>query len=108
MSVNLMLAPTLAAGYLLFRVGEGLRRRRRGLSVDFLTVGPQPEVLRHPAIAGVRLGSGGGAGHFVTVLDATEEHYIIGEPLHGRLAIPRGEVHRRYYFTGFFMVVGEP
>jgi hypothetical protein len=79
--------------------------RRRGLLVDFATDGAQPEALRCPAIAGARLGTRHGAGHFIAVLDATEGAYVIGDPLQGRLTIPRDEIHDRYYFTGFFMVV---
>jgi hypothetical protein len=81
--------------------------RRRGFSVDFAVDPPQPDTLRYPAIAGVKLGGRYGVGHFITVLDATPDEYVIGEPLDGRLTIPRDAVHRRYYFTGFFMVVGE-
>jgi hypothetical protein len=82
--------------------------RRRGLQVEFAADGARPKVLRCPSIAGVRLGTRHGAGHFIAVLDAMEGAFVIGDPLQGRLTIPRDEIQNEHHFTGFFMVVRRP
>ncbi len=78
--------------------------RRRSIAVDFLVVEPQPDALKYPAIAGVKLGGEQGLGHFIAILGRTGEEYTIGDPLEGRLVVSLDEARRRYHFTGFLMV----
>ena len=33
--------------------------------------------------------------------------YVIGEPMSGRLIVPKSRIHATYDFTGFFMVIGK-
>ena len=80
--------------------------RRRGATVDYFLDRPQPDQLRYPAIAGVRLSAdGNGAGHFIAILDKQDENYIVGDPMLGRLLLSAKDLQVSYYFTGFFMVV---
>jgi len=80
--------------------------RRRGFPVEYLVADRPVAKLPHPAVAGVVLP--GGAGHFISVLGETEHAYIIGDPMVGRLDIPKSRLARAYDFTGFFMIVGKP
>ena len=77
--------------------------RRRGLDADFVFQSPEAASIPSPSIAGVVLD--GGTGHFVAVLSSTPESVMIGDPLIGRLDIKRSDLHNRYRFTGFFLVV---
>jgi len=79
--------------------------RRRGLRVAFAADRAEPEELRYPAIAGVRLGRNG-PGHFVTVLGREGDGYVVGDPLRGRVRVALEDRSGPYFFTGFFMVVG--
>jgi hypothetical protein len=77
--------------------------RRRGFRARFLIQPDSPGNLPSPAIAGVVLR--GGAGHFVAVLSQTPDQVVIADPMIGKLAIDRKDLHNRYRFTGFFLVV---
>ena len=77
--------------------------RRRGLSADFLIQTPARISPPAPAIAGVVLP--GGAGHFVAILSDNADAVTVGDPLKGKLVIPRKELNDSYHFTGFFLVV---
>lgn len=77
--------------------------RRRGFDVSFRCYPSVPENLPTPAIAGVD--AGGGMGHFVPLLAETATSYVIGDPLPGRMEIPKATVRQRYRFSGFFMVI---
>lgn len=80
--------------------------RRRGATVEYFLDRPQPDRLRHPAIAGVRLSAdGSGSGHYIAILGEQGENYIVGDPLVGRLLLSAKDLQVSYYFTGFFMVV---
>ena len=79
--------------------------RRRGFTVDYAVLERPVAKLPYPSVAGVRLP--GGAGHYVAVLAETADAYIIGEPMHGKLTIPKSRLAKAYDFTGFFMVVGD-
>lgn len=77
---------------------------RHGVKCRYVWSGPRPDVLPHPAIAGVRLGPG--MGHFIAIIGETAEHYVIGEPLRGRLTLSKSKLHSSgYEFTGFFLVL---
>jgi hypothetical protein len=78
--------------------------RRRGFNVDYWITPPQPDTLAYPSITGTQLGEGG-AGHFIAVLGKQGDRYIIGDPLSGRFILPIERLKRKYYFTGFFMIV---
>ena len=62
--------------------------------------------LPYPSVAGVKLP--GGVGHFIAVLGETDDAYIVGEPMSGKLIVPKARIGTTYNFTGFFMVVGKP
>jgi hypothetical protein len=53
--------------------------------------------------AGVTLRDG--AGHFIAVLAETPTEYVFGDPLTGRIAVPKNLVNKQFRFTGFFMAV---
>jgi hypothetical protein len=79
--------------------------RRRGFSVDYAVLEQPVAKLPYPSVAGVRLP--GGAGHFIAILAETGDAYVIGEPMTGRLTVPKSRLGKAYDFTGFFMVVGD-
>ena len=78
--------------------------RRRGFPVEYVIIERPVTRLPYPSVAGVRLP--GGAGHFIAVLAETGDAYVIGEPMRGRLSVPKARLRDAYDFTGFFMVVG--
>ena len=80
--------------------------RRRGFPVEYVVLDRPIRKLPHPAVAGVVLP--GGAGHFISILGETEHAYIIGDPMAGRLDVPKSRLAGAYDFTGFFMVVDPP
>lgn len=80
--------------------------RRRGFPVDYVIVERPVTRLPHPSVAGVTLP--GGAGHFIAILEETGDAYVIGEPMHGKLTVPKSRLSSSYNFTGFFLVVGNP
>jgi hypothetical protein len=80
--------------------------RRRGFPVDYEIMEQPVTRLPYPAVAGVRLP--GGAGHFVAILGESGDAYVIGEPMRGRMSVPKARLRDAYDFTGFFMVVGKP
>lgn len=77
--------------------------RKRGLAADFVIQPPNKISPPAPAIAGVLLP--GGAGHFVAILSEDDNSITIGDPLKGKLIIPRTELSHTYHFTGFFLVL---
>ena len=56
-----------------------------------------------PAIAGVVLP--GPAGHFIAIMNVTADEVTIGDPMVGKIVIPRADLPRRYKLTGFFLTV---
>lgn len=78
-----------------------LARALRARGVDAVAVMAPGEIVA-PSIAGVVLN--GGAGHFVAVLRQTPEEVTVMDPLRGLSVIPRAEVGRQYWFTGFFLL----
>lgn len=80
--------------------------RRRGFPVHYAVLERPVSRLPHPSIAGVVLP--GGAGHFIAVLGETDAAYVLGDPMVGKLTVPKSRVANAYDFTGFFMVVGKP
>ena len=55
-----------------------------------------------PAVVGVRLG---GVGHFIAVLDISDDQVTFADPLSGQEHMPLSQFQRRYEFTGFHMVI---
>ena len=80
--------------------------RRRGFPVEYVIVERPVARLPYPSVAGVTLP--GGAGHFIAILEETGDAYVIGEPMRGKLTVPKSRLSGSYNFTGFFMVVGAP
>jgi hypothetical protein len=79
--------------------------RRRGFDVRYEILDRPVAKLPYPSIAGVTLPGGGG--HFIAVLGETPEAYVVGEPMSGKLVVPKTRIGAAYSFTGFFMVVGK-
>jgi peptidase C39-like protein len=77
--------------------------RRRGLAAKVVIQEPDASSVPAPSIAGVLLG--GGAGHFIAILNESPSEVTVADPLKGKLVIPRSELTRAYRFTGFFLVV---
>ena len=78
--------------------------RRRGLEAGFWFGHPMTVPL--PAVAGVRLPSAGGAGHFIAVLARTNEMLTIADPLEGiRRTGSLKQLETQYQFTGFFLTI---
>ena len=80
--------------------------RRRGFSAHYVVVDRPVARLPFPSVAGVLLP--GGAGHFISVLAETDTAYVVGDPMYGRVNVPKSRPGDSYKFTGFFMVVGKP
>lgn len=55
-----------------------------------------------PSVVGVRLG---GAGHFIAVLDISDQQVTFADPLSGASRISLTQFEHRYQFTGFHMVI---
>jgi hypothetical protein len=81
--------------------------RNRGLRATYVIGSPEPAELPYPSMAGSDLYTKGGSGHFITVLAREGDRYVIGDPLTGRKALTREEIRKRYYLTGFFLVVSD-
>jgi len=78
--------------------------QKRGFRMQFVIM-PRDQIAPPiPSIAGVVLP--GGAGHFIAMMRANAEETTIGDPLKGKITIPRKELQSRYHFTGFFLQVG--
>jgi hypothetical protein len=77
--------------------------KSRGLNFSFTKDNPSNVPL--PAMAGVKLLSTGGAGHFIAVLGRTNDVLTIADPLEGREAVSISELRAKYEFTGFFLVI---
>jgi hypothetical protein len=77
--------------------------KKRGPGVNFLKSSPATAPL--PAVAGVRLLSTGGAGHFVALLGRTNELMVIADPLEGRQTLTLQQLAAKYEFTGFFLAI---
>jgi hypothetical protein len=78
--------------------------RRRGMKVSFVLEQDARKPWPYPAIAGVQLPKLGHTGHFITILGHTNDTYIIGDPLVGKLLLPSARSDD-YVFTGVFLVV---
>ena len=76
--------------------------RTRGFTVKYASPQNIDEVIPI-SIVGVTMP--GGAGHFITYLGRDGEHYVIGDPLAGRLRLTSAELVRRYRFDGFAISV---
>ena len=63
-----------------------------------------PEV-GFPAVLGVSLG---GSGHFIAILDITDNIVTFADPLHGQERIPVAAFQKRYPFSGFHLVITKP
>jgi len=79
--------------------------KRRGLDVSYVVSKMQPTGLPFPSIAGTEVGGLGGAGHFVAILGREGERYVVGDPIVGKLLMTIGDLRKRYFLTGFFLVV---
>lgn len=79
--------------------------RRNGLKARFIPVPSQPADPPIPCIAGVRPLNDPLKGHFITVLDKTENTLTIGDPAGGRLKMTKEELFRIYRFVGFVIEV---
>jgi len=83
--------------------------QRRGLETSYIVSEPQSDTIPMPSIAGVQLGGPGVGGHFITVLGRVDSRrdskYLVGDPLVGLLNLTPEEIHKKYYFTGFFLKV---
>lgn len=75
--------------------------KKRGFRVNFLNNTPATVPL--PAVAGVKLLSTGGAGHFVALLERTNELMVVADPLEGRQTVSLQQLAAKYEFTGFFL-----
>lgn len=80
--------------------------RRRGFPVEYVIVDRPVAKLPFPAVAGVVLP--GGAGHFISILGETDTAYVVGDPMYGRVNVPKTSLGGSYQFTGFFMVIRNP
>lgn len=80
--------------------------RRRGFPVEYVVVDRPVARLPFPSVAGVVLP--GGTGHYISVLGETGTTYVVGDPMHGKVSVPKARPGAAYTFTGFFMVVGKP
>jgi hypothetical protein len=79
--------------------------QRRGLHARTVVGPPEPPVLPVSAIAGVRLGSASGGGHFIAILSRKGNRTVVGDPLVGRITLSARQLRTRYYFTGYFLIV---
>jgi hypothetical protein len=77
--------------------------RRRGFVTDFVVQAPLRGRFPSPAIAGVLLP--GGAGHFIAILDESDNVVTVADPLKGKFTIGKAELQRSYAFTGFFLEI---
>lgn len=78
--------------------------RRRGFTVRYRILPMLPDPLPVPCIAGTRLNTPGGPGHFIALLDYRDGHYLVGDPLVGAVQLPERD-RRPYHFTGFFLLI---
>jgi hypothetical protein len=81
--------------------------RARGLKVECVQLAEDPPELIFPAVAGVQIGSAGGAGHYICILGRIDGRYIIGDPMRRKYRSNREDLRKRYYFTGFFMTAAK-
>jgi len=80
--------------------------RKRGFDVRYEILDRPVTKLPYPSVAGVKLP--GGIGHFIAILGETADAYVVGEPMSGKLIVPKARLASTYDFTGFFMVVSRP
>ncbi|MFY9676716.1 MAG: cysteine peptidase family C39 domain-containing protein [Terriglobales bacterium] len=92
---------TYRGGTEIWYIARALRKRQ--LKTEFVIQQPSHISPPAPAIAGVILR--GGAGHFVAIMSATPDEITVGDPLKGKLVIPRRDLTNSYHFTGFFLVI---
>jgi hypothetical protein len=77
--------------------------RRDGYAADFLLGDPMTVPL--PAVAGVRLRSLGGSGHFIALLEREQQTFVIADPMEGFFTNTLAELRGSYDFTGFFLLI---
>lgn len=78
--------------------------RSRGLRAHFdFSPGFSPAV-GFPAMVGVRVG---GLGHFIAVLDVSDDQVTYADPSSGKFRVSMAEFLARHSFTGFHMVVSK-
>ncbi len=99
-------ANTTASGTEVWFLARALRAR--GLTVSFMLTSPNPPTLPYPSIAGTRLGSSSGTGHFIAIIGREGDRYVIGDPLGRRELVRVEDLSSKRYFTGFFLVVEPP
>jgi hypothetical protein len=73
--------------------------KRKGLDYKLNTIKNFDE-LRYPSIIGTKLIT---IGHFVTVLGKSEEKFIIGDPLNGKLELTKEEFESKYKLDGLMI-----
>lgn len=79
--------------------------RSRGMRATFdFRDGFSPDA-KFPALVGVKLGK---IGHFIPVLSVEGDTVIIADPLRGEERLSLEEIHKRYGFTGFHLVIDHP
>ena len=76
--------------------------RSRGLAARFDFRKSFSTSVGFPAMVGVRVC---GFGHFIAVLDVTDDHVTYVDPLSGKTRLPLAEFLQQYAFTGFHMAV---
>ncbi|MBN1902249.1 hypothetical protein JW926_13070 [Candidatus Sumerlaeota bacterium] len=79
--------------------------RKSGLKAKFVSVPSQPADPPIPCIAGVRQKDDLKKGHFITILEKTENSFTIGDPAVGKLKITKEELFEVYVFVGFVIQV---
>ncbi len=82
--------------------------KRHGVEAKYVLSDANNIDFTFPSIAGVRLGGKTGAGHFIAVLNKTENGFVIGDPLSGREELSTTQLLERYYFTGFAIAFNKP
>jgi len=79
--------------------------RQNGFKAKFISVPNEPGDLPIPCIVGVRIDGKKGKGHFLTILEKTENTYTFGDPAVGRVKLSKEETFSVYYFVGFIIHV---
>jgi len=76
--------------------------RAKGMKARFVLCESFDPQVDFPAIVGVKNGT---SGHFIAVLDCSDGRVTVADPLYGREILSLEELHKRYRFTGFHLVV---
>jgi hypothetical protein len=80
--------------------------RQRGFTVRYVIADRPVSRLPYPSVAGVLLPGGGG--HYISILGETDTAYVTGDPMQGKVSVPKARLGAVYNFTGFFMVIDRP